>query len=46
VKTIMISLLALGILALSAGLYRACRSRSSLDVDPHARKEIEKARQK
>jgi hypothetical protein len=46
VKTLLISILALGILALSVAFYRSCGSRNDLDIDPHARKEIEKAKQK
>jgi hypothetical protein len=45
-RTILICALALGILILSLTLYRACGSSRGLDVDPHARQEIEKARQK
>jgi hypothetical protein len=44
-KTI-ITVLALGLLVLSVAFYRSCRPEGALDVDPHARKEIEKARQK
>jgi hypothetical protein len=36
----------LALLALSVAFYRSCGSRSVLDVDPHAGKEIEKARQR
>ena len=41
-----IALLALGVLVLSVAFYRSCGFGHALDVDPHARKEIEKARQK
>jgi hypothetical protein len=44
-KTI-IAVLALVVLVLSVAVYRSCRPEGALDVDPHARKEIEKARQK
>jgi hypothetical protein len=46
VKALMITVLALAVLALSVTFYRSCGARSVLDVDPHARKEIEKARQR
>jgi len=36
----------LAILVLSVAFYRSCGSACGLDVDPRARKEIEKARQK
>ena len=45
-KTLVITMLALGILALSVAFYRSCGLRNSLDIDPHARKEIEKAKQR
>jgi hypothetical protein len=44
-KTILAAL-ALVILVVILAFYRSCSSGGALDVDPHARKEIEKARQK
>jgi hypothetical protein len=41
-----VAALALGILVVTVTFYRSCSSGRALDVDPHARKEIEKARQK
>jgi hypothetical protein len=42
-KKIVMFGLGVGILILSLTLYRSCGSGRTLDVDPHARKEIEKA---
>jgi hypothetical protein len=44
-KTILAAL-ALGILVASVAFYRSCSSGGALDIDPHARREIEKAREK
>jgi hypothetical protein len=43
-KTTAISIFAAGVLIVAVALYRSCSSGNILDVDPHARMEIEKAK--
>jgi hypothetical protein len=45
-KTTIIAILAVGIFVLSVAFYRSCRSGHNLDIDPHARQEIDKAMHK
>jgi hypothetical protein len=46
VKALWIFFLAAAILGLSMVSYRSCGSGSQLNVDPHARKEIQKAKER
>jgi hypothetical protein len=45
-KTPLIVTIAVCILVLSVAIYHSCRSGHNLDIDPHARKEIDKAMHK
>jgi hypothetical protein len=39
-------IVAVGMFVLSVAFYRSCRSSHNLDIDPHARQEIDKAMHK
>lgn len=45
-KPIVIWLLAIAIIVFGMVFYRSCTSGRDLNVDPHARKEIEKAKER
>jgi biopolymer transport protein ExbB/TolQ len=45
-KTTVISIFAAGVLIVAVAFYRSCRSGHNLDIDPHARQEIDKAMHK
>jgi biopolymer transport protein ExbB/TolQ len=45
-KTTVIAIFAAGVLIVAVAFYRSCRSGHNLDIDPQARKEIDKATHK